>query len=904
VTPTLAAAIEWRAPQMLGVALLVGVLIVLAVALLYPSQVRLLPPAWRWTLPGLRCAGLLALALSVARPVAQRNLAEDERGAVVVLVDHSKSMDVTDAQRSPALRVALADGLGRLPPDRRSRGEALAPIQRDVDRLADLVNTIIQAQRELSVAQLQGKENPSAQARLDESAAAFATLARSLAAARKKLTASAPMAEALAGFERIPPLRSRAGEGRVAQWAASAESVIAEVSRKAAQFQTDSDEELYRNDAEVRAACDELKELTRFELVQQALTRADAGLLSHLPPRAPVFGYAIGPDVVPLPLRGAGGQNVKRLILAPDGDRSDLTGGLREVTELLRHQPIQSVVLFSDGRQVGAETSFASSLLGGAVPVFAISPAPPAKEAPVRDVALARLTMPQSMFVGESLNVSAELRWTGLDGKSTQVTLESGAARQTKIARAGDKSPLQFSLKMNDAGPQRVTLTIAPVEGEISVDNNRVTRWVKVLSDRFDVLLVSGSPSWDFRYLRNALTRTPWIRSQSVLLDQPSPRLGASAGEILTQDVVILCDVQPKALSSEQWEALRKMVARRGGSVILMAGQAHLPQEYTGEFLSEFLPYRRAARRAGAGPVWRTWPGEEPEFRIVPAPRAPVGDVLPLDDNAAVSAERWIALPPVFRYLAIPELKEVAQPLLVERGSGAPVLTRHRLGRGKVFFLGLDETWRWRNRVGERDQDRFFQQLVRTAADEPYAATNESLSLDADHITVAPGEPVHVRARLTDPSAAPPGWPGLDVDLLAPDDQIVRTVRMAPVGEPDSGRFEATVAGPAEADEYRLRVRGPDGAELQYPLHVARSYEAEMANLSPDENVLRRLAQSSGGEFLTLEQLKTLPQRLAARHDREPTSTELRLWSSWYLYAFVLACLGAEWSLRKRFGLA
>jgi hypothetical protein len=286
----------------------------------------------------------------------------------------------------------------------------------------------------------------------------------------------------------------------------------------------------------------------------------------------------------------------------------------------------------------------------------------------------------------------------------------------------------------------------------------------------------------------------------------------------------------------------------------------------------------------------------------MPAGGAAHGDALTLDDHPERSAERWMTLPPVFRFLALPDLKEVAQPMLVERGSGAPVLTRQKLGRGKVFFLGVDETWRWRNKVGERDQDRFFQQLIRAAADEPYAATNNFLSLDTDRVTVAPGESVRVRARLADPSSQQADGSGLDVDVLR-DGMAVKTQRLGPVGEVDSGRYEGTVGGLA-AGEYQLRLRGPEGSELEYPLHVTKSVEAEMANLSPDEDLLKRLASSSGGEFRTLEQLRDLPGRLSALREREPKTAEFRLWSSWYLYAFVLACLGAEWAMRKRLGLS
>ena len=52
------------------------------------------------------------------------------------------------------------------------------------------------------------------------------------------------------------------------------------------------------------------------------------------------------------------------------------------------------------------------------------------------------------------------------------------------------------------------------------------------------------------------------------------------------------------------------------------------------------------------------------------------------------------------------------------------------------------------------------------------------------------------------------------------------------------------------------------------------------------------------------DQVGTLPDRLTAVADNRPRVTELRLWDSPWLFAFVLACLAAEWALRKRLGLA
>jgi len=354
-----------------------------------------------------------------------------------------------------------------------------------------------------------------------------------------------------------------------------------------------------------------------------------------------------------------------------------------------------------------------------------------------------------------------------------------------------------------------------------------------------------------------------------------------------------------------------------------MAGRAHLPKEYTSDALAEFLPWKRLGARGGVGPVWRVWPGEEAAFRVVPAiggvgagvqtaSGQSLAEALTLDEGPAGAvgdlSQRWMGLPPVFRYLSMPERKEIAESVLVESNTGAPVLTRHRLGRGNVFFLGIDETWRWRAKGGEHDQEKFFQQLVRAAADEPYAASEQAISLDAERVVISPGESVRVRARLNEPPVNGAYPSTLNVEV-AQNEQVIKSQGLSAVGSADSGRYEGAVGGLAVGD-YLLRVHAPEGVGTtgglvaEYPLHVAESFEAEMANLTPDEELLRRLTAPTGGDFRTLEQLRDLPTRLAVVRQRAPHSVEVRLWSSWYLYAFVVGCLGLEWALRKKAGMS
>jgi hypothetical protein len=251
--------------------------------------------------------------------------------------------------------------------------------------------------------------------------------------------------------------------------------------------------------------------------------------------------------------------------------------------------------------------------------------------------------------------------------------------------------------------------------------------------------------------------------------------------------------------------------------------------------------------------------------------------------------------------------RDNVQVLLTEAGSGRPVLTSSRNGVGRVFFLGTHETWRWRYQVGEGEQDRFWRQLVRHAAGEPYAVRSGGLALDVEEAAAPPGKPVLVRARVMPPTS---GEPATRAPASAYHLELTRDGK--PVGSepltepvPESGRLEATLKGLPEGD-YEVRLVGP-GAEggLKTALHVQASLEEELKNVAGDVPALRRIAEATGGgEVLRLDQVGQLPARLAAAGGKTPEVSEWSLWDSPHLFVFVLACLGAEWGLRKRFGLA
>ena len=872
------AQIVWQAPRLLPVAIAIAGAALVAVLFLYVPQARRLRQPWRWGLPLLRLLVGLALAASVAQPALVRSEATDDPGAVVVLVDASRSMSVVDA-RSTAEQVALADALGLLPAGTRSR---VAPgLDDELDTLQRRVGELATTRADLEYAKLSGQGIIAAQTRYDQVASDVSALAARLAQRGGAMPAPSDLGAKLAAFAPAAPQDPPRDYAKA----------IAAARGAGAAAQSAADAALYER-PDVKPVCDGIAKLSRAQLAARALSRTRGSVLASLPASG-LYGYSFADALRPLQGTAAAATQPS---VEPADARTDVAGSVRAASDRMRGRRVQAIVLLTDGRQVGGESTVASTLSGSGTPVYPIaigSPAPP-------DVSIFEVALPQRQFVGETTAIRVQLRGSGVKGQSVEVSVEAGGQRVAKPVTFADPiATVEFPLKFDAGGVHEVAVTVTPQGGEVTTVNNAIRRRVVATSDRATIALVGASASWDFQNVRRLLSRTPWATVEAEVLDAPGARWSVAPSDIAERSVVILHDVAVDHLASRQWDALYRLVAERGGSVVFVAGQnTASPQLIDSPLLTDLLPFR-----AGARPAWRSWPGEQPLFRFQPAARSGDMSMLKLSGGARPAAEDWLELPAVFQYLPVTELKPNTTPLLVERESGLAVLTDSRLGLGHVIFFGVNETWRWRHAKQTGEHDRFWLQLLRSNLEPAYAVRSGPLRLDVDRIAIEPGESIQVRAKIGSADEPPPGQPALRVSVLrggAPAGELT-LVRDASGAGRYTGVLEDLTAG-----SYQLELRDPvnETAVATLPVHVEAEGESEMRDVSADHETLRRLAESTGGQFLTLSEWDTLPRRLRAAHQTGRQIEEQRLWDSPQLFAFVLGCLGIEWAMRKRLGLA
>ena len=185
-------------------------------------------------------------------------------------------------------------------------------------------------------------------------------------------------------------------------------------------------------------------------------------------------------------------------------------------------------------------------------------------------------------------------------------------------------------------GEYKVTLRVEPRDGELVTTNNEASTFVTVRKGGINVLYlvgakrIGGGPGPEQRFVRAALAQSPDIVVERRLLNyQPAEvdlRDVLASGDF---DVVILDDVDARALSLSSWQALAELV--RGGAGLMMTGGYHSfgPGGFRETPLADVLPIdigpaqrqsfdeplrdRRAAPRPAANAARRAARHESPD---------------------------------------------------------------------------------------------------------------------------------------------------------------------------------------------------------------------------------------------------------------------------------------------------
>lgn len=694
-------------------------------------------------------------------------------------------------------------------------------------------------------------------------------------------------------------------------------------------------------------------ETTRLELVARILNKDGLGLLDAVREKHQLELIGFGKDVIALPV----GADRLREALSPQGKKDGQTTLYTDLKLPLAHASesvgdaadnakgakLLGVVLLTDGRHNWGESPAlrARELGERKVPVYSVAIAP--KDPPTDIAVVTAQAQAATVFKGSIVPIEVGVRITGWPAGQVKVKLDFPAdaegnrkpPQEESIEHDGRDAvyPLTFKAKMDEPGPQLMTVTAEGGDKDKFPENNKRTARVNVVKDRAKVMLIDGEARWEFHYLHTCLGRDPNMDIRSVVFRQPRLKLlndeelrkmGTAANklpddlELLTSyDCIVLGDVEPAQLNGAQREALEKYVGESGGTLVISAGKRAMPLEYTGDGdpFRKLLPIRNAkAFTSDDGfPLNITGEGERSWF-------------LSMGDTAGQNRAAWDRFP-VHYWGVMGELKDGAEALAAVPG-GNPreraIVARQSYGFGRVLYVGIDSTWRWRYKTGDHYHHRFWGQVAQWAASDrllPVTNATGTIRFGTREPIYNGGQDVEVVVRTSDAikKLGPNAMKGARVvrlpEVVGGKETPAGLIPLThPEGRPRdlSGKAHDLTPGKyvveLEIPEWADQLQGPPGPDgratkLRCPFEVAPPDNEELVDLAANLSLLEELAQAGGGKVYTIENAKELVDALAAQSATREYFIERPLRQSWWVLGIFLAFLTLEWILRKWSGL-
>lgn len=900
-----------------------GALLLGAVAwALYRREVSTLSWWLRGTLPALRALAVGLMVLMLSGPVLRHRTVIGQLSRLLIFVDGSKSMELTDPSMDPGRKIRILERLGLLqegvvPMQLPKATEALTAAQGVAERAKGVINADTSEWNGVLTdyaSKLKEAHDALAQAgdlgvgRIESFSKDLVEPARELAS--REMREKNDRERAIRDMERLG--------NAVERW----RSEIAAMFTKNVQGAEEGDA------SPVKHALQKFDTLPRWQRLQMLLMNESQGnLLATLAKNHAVELFVLEGGTARKIWQPSGRDAAAPAGLPkPTAALTDLADGLKT---MIGNGPSQeqrgAMVLLSDGQHNTGESpvEVAKVFAGRQMPIhtvgFGSQSRPP-------DLAILKVDGPASVFSGDRMRGAITLKDDMPAGLPFTVAIKDGdrVLWEQQLTTEGRNRTVGFDFPISELAqaklsgqrtgvqtsgvPVEVAVSVSEVGGDRYPENNHSSLRVRAVTQRRKILLLDGRPRWETRYLRNMFERDEQWEINTVIASSFARELGLARGEkaeqfptdfaaLSTYDLILFGEVPRAMLKEEELQWMHDFVAKRGGAIAFIDGSRNYLQGYAGTPVEALLPVE-----------WKGGPILDRITRLTLPERAQALAAFALVPDRAQNLSTW-------QSLNVPHWLSGASPLPgaevlvqaeVQAGDSKrfPAVVYRPFGAGKVLYHAFDDSWRWRYEVADQNHVRYWNQVANWIAELPFAVRDKFISLDAGAITYRPGESAEVRVRLRDGEGRPVTDSVVDA-VLYREGKRVATLRLAP-DENAGGLFRGQTAA-LEAGAYEVGVESVAIAERDSRARTEFKVESgemgELTQLALNEDLLKQMAAASGGAYLREEQLPQLLDLLAPMSQGRVIESETVLWQSYWWFLPLIGLLTIEWILRKRAGL-
>ncbi len=570
------------------------------------------------------------------------------------------------------------------------------------------------------------------------------------------------------------------------------------------------------------------------------------------------------------------------------------------------------VVVLSDGIETGVSRRAESVLqdLGArGIPVYTVPFGLPDPD----DVSIRNVVMQEVAYSGDRVPVRVQLQSKGYEKRTAKLSVllngRTVSSRTVRFEGGLQFEDIDFRVDVYEKGAVQIEVLVEPFDDEVSAENNRAERSIRVVNEKVNVLYIEGNARWEYRYLRAILKRDPRINA-TFIGSNVGPEVARNSSEHIDRfpsnredafqyDLVILGDVKADFFSEDELSLLEELVRDRGASLLMLCGPMHSPNSYAGTPLQAMLPVRFEADSLWEEVAESVYPVLTPEGRS--------SLVMTLENEPELNDRIWSRMAPMDHLPPLLGPKAGATVLAVlsdsiDREQGYPLVAWQRYGTGKCMSVATDRLWRLRYKTGDKYHWRVWSQCIQFMTLSRLMGEHKRIRLETDRSIYPAGSQCRIYAHVLDDNFDPVVQANFDVFVTGlGGEQIRQRVSLRP-DRSHPGLFEGYFAA-SSPGRYRLESNEDDQPISNTAEFQVADENRELADTDLDLENLKRIASLTGGECLKVQDFA----RLVELVDQQPVATtvlsERSLWDNGWMLGLVVGLLGLEWIQRRRHDL-
>lgn len=563
--------------------------------------------------------------------------------------------------------------------------------------------------------------------------------------------------------------------------------------------------------------------------------------------------------------------------LTLSGSETNLNQAFSQILEL--EDEADAVILISDGIITYGKNPLLEAV-NLTIPIFSIGLGDTTE---VRDIVIQSVETPSTGFTESDHPVTVSVSQNGFRGEQVKLQLmdasgEVVAEYDLDFTTDRSVSIAEMEIPLTNAGLQQFSLNIPPLEGEWSSGNNTFFFSVDVSESRVKVLDIAFELHPDVRMMRSILSTDPNIelttltRGRRGYIENSQPENGSF--DLIVIHGSATTGIDPLLLSSIRDTPtlyLRKPLSYR------MSGQPFILAESrsTQVFQVGFIPDQNNQ--------------DHPVLEL--------------------SEISYTELPPLFSTLDTRQRVPEGKSLLISTFEDIPgdqaVLTVSE--RGSIRRAELS-AWGWyRIYQSPSEADRTFvkgllSNLVSWVSNDP---NDNKLRIAPRKPVFDPNESVVLDGSLRNESGEPESGAIIEIQITNPDGSG-RTYGMDSEGE---GSYLLELDNVAPGSYEFMATARKNGREIDTynGEFVVNRSNTELIFTTRNDELLNALALETGGVYMPYTEAGTMWQNIRNKGltESKQVTSESYFYPvrSFWWFLLVIALLGAEWLIRKRFAL-